>query len=311
MIPQQKLLKILKLITLLKSGSGATISFLSKSLDLSERTIYRYIIILEEVGFYIDKNFNNKYFIHQNADDPSDLAFTTEELALIRQTIESTAYRHPLKEAIVKKLYIHSELEPIAENLFKARLGLLVEKLKAGIQNEVQVILKSYHSANSGEISDRLVEPLIFSENYTQIKAYEPKSKQLKIFKLERISDIILLAKPQKFKNTNPEEPEDLFGITGFKLEEVVLKLSLRAYLLMREEFPRSIPFLKEENQEYFFIGTVNGFSGISRFILGLLDEVEICKPDALKEHIFQKINQHTLGINTGIYPGFSEAKKE
>lgn len=298
LIPQQKLLKVLKLITLLKNPNGVSLKSVAVSLDISSRTAYRYIILLEEVGFFIDKNFNNNYFIHQIKDDPSDLTFSPEESSLLRQMIESTAQRHPLKEAILQKLYIHSELEPIGENLLKARLGLLVEKLKFGIQNEVQIILKSYHSANSSEISDRLVEPLSFQENYTYLQAFEPSSQKVKAFKVERIGDIIILNKRQKYFKTSAVVNIDVFGIAGSEPVEVMLRLSLRAYLLLREEFPKAISYLFEENENYYFLGPVIGFQGVSRFILGLLDEIEVLRPESLQVHLEQKINMRILNKN-------------
>jgi predicted DNA-binding transcriptional regulator YafY len=147
------------------------------------------------------------------------------------------------------------------------------------------------------------VEPLGFHENYSHLRAYEPAGKKIKVFKLERISEIILLDKPQKYKNILQNEIADVFGIIGNEPVEILLKLSMRAYLLLREEFPHSLPFLIEENQNYFFSGTVNGFQGVSRFILGLLDEVEVIRTESLREYLQQKICNRKICLAEEIFP--------
>ena len=64
--------------------------------------------------------------------------------------------------------------------------------------------------------------------------------------------------------------------------------MSLKAYLLLREEYPKSLPFLQksEEEDRYFFIGPVNGLKGIGRFVMGLLNEIDILSPNELKQYI-------------------------
>jgi len=69
--------------------------------------------------------------------------------------------------------------------------------------------------------------------------------------------------------------------------------MNLRAYLLMREEVPLSVPFLKKEGDTYSFYGPVGSFKGIARFVLGLLDAVEVVRPIEFKEYLQDRINDH------------------
>ena len=55
MTEQQKLLRLFKLIRLLKQRPGKTIHQLAQSLGITVRTMYRYLVLLEEVGYEIDK----------------------------------------------------------------------------------------------------------------------------------------------------------------------------------------------------------------------------------------------------------------
>lgn len=84
MVAQAKLLRLLKIISLLSSKQRYSITKLSQVLTLSERSIYRYVELLEETGFIIDKDFNGNYFIHQNLDARINPEFTADELGLMR-----------------------------------------------------------------------------------------------------------------------------------------------------------------------------------------------------------------------------------
>lgn len=67
--------------------------------------------------------------------------------------------------------------------------------------------------------------------------------------------------------------------------------MSILAFNLLIEEYPLSeefISMLKEDS--YIFNGWVSNYVGISRFLLGLRDEVEIIKPEGLKNYLNLKI---------------------
>jgi hypothetical protein len=80
---------------------------------------------------------------------------------------------------------------------------------------------------------------------------------------------------------------------------EVKLALTTRAYLLMREEFPRAIPHLKHRPQDqdfpYTFEARLYGLEGVGRFVMGLPGQVKIIDPDELRKYI------------DGLYPGQEE----
>lgn len=56
------LLTCLKLISML-STKRMTIKEIAGRVNKSERTIYRYLALFENVGFCMDKDFTGKYFI--------------------------------------------------------------------------------------------------------------------------------------------------------------------------------------------------------------------------------------------------------
>lgn len=298
MIPQAKILRIFQLIGLLKGG-GRTVDQLAQQLDATSRTIYRYFKLLEELGFMIDQDFHGKYFIHREEGENPEDSFTLEEVSILRQLIQSGAGGHPLRENILKKLAFHSEAKELPEQFLKLRVARMFRSVSEAIEQKKQVVLKNYHSANSQEITDRLVEPFQFGEGFQSVLALDTKDKQCKYFKLERIGEVVMLEKSYKFQKLHEKSATDIFGISGKKEIWITLQLSLRAYVLLREEYPLSLPYLeKNENPEesaYTFHAPVLNFKGAGRFVLGLADEVKITGPVEFKIYIKEKLRQQKL----------------
>jgi predicted DNA-binding transcriptional regulator YafY len=298
MIPQAKILRVFQLIGLLKSG-GRTVEQLAQQLDTTSRTIYRYFKLLEEIGFMIDQDFHGRYFVHREEGENPEDRFTLEEISILRQLIQSGASGHPLRGTLLKKLALHSEAKELPEQFLKLRVAKMFRTLSEAVENKRQVVLKNYHSANSQEITDRLVEPFQFGEGFQSVLALDTKDKQCKYFKLERIGEVVVLDKPYKFEKMHVKTNTDIFGITGRKETWVTLRLSLRAYVLLREEFPLAQPYLeKEETEEtktYLFNGPVLNFKGVGRFVMGLADEVTILSPDEFKHYVREKIKSQKL----------------
>lgn len=293
MIPQQKILRIFKLINLLKQPGGKSISWLASVLETSPRSIHRYLKLLEEIGLMVDKDFHGRYFLCQFDEQNDDcLYFTSEESLFLKQLILSTSSNHPLAPSLLKKVYVHGEIYTVPEYLEKAKLVRFVGELQKAIDQRLQVLLKNYHSAHSQEISDRLIEPFAFDRSYKVVQAYEPASEMTKFFKIERIADVVVIHKKQRHIRQHQEQHLDCFGFSGETRYRVQLEMSLHAFLLLREDYPGSIPYILKDNERdlYIFDGPVYQLEGVGRFILGSLDLIEVKKPDKLKEYIEEKI---------------------
>lgn len=297
MIPQAKILRIFQLIGLLKAG-GRTVGQLASQLDATERTVYRYFKLLEEIGFIIDVDFNGRYFIHREEVETSEDLFTLDEVNILRQLIINHTDA-AVQESLLRKLAFHSESRDLPRQFLKLRIARLFRALTEAIENKKQVTLKNYHSANSQMIADRVIEPFRFGEGFQSVQALDVKDKQCKYFKLERIGEVVISKKPFKYEKLHERTSNDIFGVSGRKETWVNLRLSLRAYVLMREEFPLSIPYLEKENagdsKSYIFHGPVLSFKGIGRFVMGLADEVTILGPLEFKSYVKDKLKQQQL----------------
>lgn len=258
-------------------------------LDLSKSSIYRYLELLEDAGFYIEKDFHDRYFIVTTDDDPLQAQFSIEEMTVMRTFIQANA-DHPLTSSILKKLSLHSEIDTMPRLFLKAHLGNLVEQLTRALQDKHQVILKNYHSANSNEVRDRRVEPIHFGDNYGTIVALDLDDNTCKQFKLDRIGEVVETHNAFTHQHLHEQRSSDAFGLAGKTSTLVTLALTLRAFLLLREEFPTAQAYLKANNNMYTFHGPVANFAGIGRFVMGLIDEIDIVEPATFREYVVGKV---------------------
>jgi predicted DNA-binding transcriptional regulator YafY len=214
---------------------------------------------------------------------------------LIKKLIQSGTPDSPLRSSLLKKLSLNSEMDSMPRLFLKVRLGHFVDQLAEAIKNKHQVVLKNYHSANSNEIRDRLVEPFGFGDNYQSIVALDTQDKICKQFKLDRIGEIVEMDSTFQHEALHHKTQSDIFGLTGDSNTWVTLHLTLRAYLLLREEYPLSIPYTERTENGYHFHGPVSNFEGIGRYVLGLMDEIEIKGPETFKTFIENKFQRQQL----------------
>lgn len=278
MINQQKIYRVFQLIALLRQRPPKTIRFLAGLLESTDRTVYRYFNLLRALGFDLQADERGRYFITASADGLEE-RFTSAESELLRTLVLSAAARNKLRDSILKKLSIQSDQVLHTDHLVNARLSTLVQSLSHAIRDGRQVVLGRYHSAHSGAISDRLVEPIRFTDQYRSIAAFEVASARNKLYNLERITTVEVLPTPMAHRDLHSHEPTDVFGFTAQSGEpfQVQLLLGLRAYVLLREEYPLIQGFLHQEGRSRWRLdAAVNDARPVVRFILGHLDDVEV-----------------------------------
>ena len=295
-IEQQKILRVFKLINLLQSNIGKPVHRLAELLETDERTIYRYFKLLEALGFVVVKEFS-KYKIQERPDYlPSATTYSTfsqEENLWLKTLIESQAKGNLLKDSVLQKLQLKSEVKQGTEQLFKANLGRLVDLIAQAIAGKKQIWLKEYYSLSSDTVSDRLVEPVGFSSDYESIHAFEVESKSMKMFKIERTGEVVVSSDSWKFEAKHELPEQTLFGFSGKRNFHVKLKLSKKAYQLMQEEHPNAIPFMQVKNRnQYFFEGEVSQLPGLGRFILGLPGEIKLEEGEEMKAYLKEQLEK-------------------
>lgn len=296
MYNQHKILRVLQLISILKSGPPKSVRFLAQHMDCTDRTLYRYLALLEQVGFALVRDNNKRISIVPADETGAELGFTSDENALMKQLLLTAGKQHPLSDGIIKKLYVGSELKISGEHLLKAHLGQIVETLSEAILQRRQVLLRRYHSLNSGDIRDRLVEPIRFTENYRVLAAYEVKSGKNKFFNIERISSVDIGKRHFEHSAEHHYECPDVFGYAYENRQyPVELQLSLKAAVLLKEAHPMCAPLIKQEGghqNRYRFKATVHHLEPVTRFVLANYEDVRLLDAAELKSEIRERLNR-------------------
>ena len=190
---QPKVDRLLRLMMLLTANRGNTVNDLSDRLGITARSVYRYIDSLREAGFVIKKN-NNFYRIDKSSPYLKEISnlvhFTEEEALVLKSAIESIDENNLIKQNLKKKLYTVYNYRILAETVTKGKNARNINVLVDAMQQEKQVMVKGYSSANSKKVSDRLIEPFAFTTNYIQMWAFDTASGNNKLFKVSRMNRV-------------------------------------------------------------------------------------------------------------------------
>jgi proteasome accessory factor C len=288
---QNKILRVLQLISLLKKEPAKSIRFLSGILESTDRTVYRYLDLVKELGFELQKDQNNKFLIIGN-DDFETASFSNEEATLLRDLVLSTGKDSKLRDSLLQKIYLQSELAIQGDHILKANLGIMVTKINTAIIENKRLLLKSYHSINSQKISDRVIEPISLTDNYNSISGFEVETRINKYYNIERITEVVILNEQQEFQKFHHLDEMDAFGFSKLngKTFQVELTLTLKAYILLKEEYPKIEKHIEKDKKSEIYILKieVNNPKPITRFILGLKEDVEVNGSKSFLKHLSQ-----------------------
>jgi predicted DNA-binding transcriptional regulator YafY len=312
---QNKILRVFQLINLLKTDPPKSMRHISEVLNSTERTLYRYLNLLEELGFQLLRDEQNRIYI-PTIQGSNEVSFSRDEIVFLKKLLQSTGKNVKIKDAILGKLLVHSDVQIGTKLALNAHLGKIVETISQGLDSKRQVILKKYHSFNSNSISDRTVEPVAFTENYSSLVAFEISTNQNKIYNIDRITAVEVTRHP--FRNGKHHRVEDIDAF-GFSRKDdeftVELHLSMRAALLLKEEYPMSAEHIRllESKGYYSFKAQVFDLRPVARFILGLSQEVNIIEGKELVDYLdFQLKHVFTRKVleNRPTKPAARSAKK-
>jgi len=232
MSDQPAVIRILRFLMLISGGFDYSIPEAAALLEVSERTIYRYIETLKDAGFIINRLGDRVKIDKQSPylKEISDLLhFTPEEAWILNKAILALDDETYIKENLARKLYAMYDLKGVPYPVVKRENSERVIALIRAIEEKRTVILYQYKSSNSSRVCDRIVEPFEFTLNYGFIWCYEPGSRQNKLFKTARIGKVISTGDQWNHEEDHRSKPTDIFRVTGDSPFLVKMRLSIRA----------------------------------------------------------------------------------
>ncbi len=294
---QPKIERLLRLMKMLTANVTYSIDDIAERLDMSRRTIYRYIDTFRDAGFVIKKSGDcirlDKESPHFK--DISQLVhFTEEEAAILKSAIENIDDTNLLKQNLKRKLYSVYDNKLLANTVVKGKNASNVHSLLDAIEQKQQAILHRYQSGHGGKVSDRRVEPFAFTTNYVQVWCLDLADQSCKLFKTSRIGSVEVLSDGWQYEDAHKEAFIDVFRMNGTARTRVQLELGLLSYNLLIEEYPLAERDIRQlDNNRWLLDTEVASMHGVGRFVAGLLDDIRIVDSPELQEHIDSYLRQY------------------
>lgn len=296
---QPKIERLLRLMKLLTANTTYTVDQLAERLDMSRRTIYRYIDTFREAGFVIKRSGDcirlDKASPHFK--DISQLVhFTEEEAVILKSAIENIDDTNQLKQNLKRKLYAVYDNKTLADTVVRGKNAPNIRRLIEAIEEERQVILHGYQSPHGSAVRNRRVEPFAFTTNYVQVWCLDTEDGRCKLFKTSRIGSVEPTNEAWQHKAAHKEGFIDAFRLHGEQRTRVQLELGLLAGNLLCEEYPLAERDLKKIADDRFLLDTeVAGMAGIGRFVVGLLDDIRIVNAPELETYLHNYLEKNRL----------------
>ena len=273
-------------------------SQMAEQLGVDRRTIYRYINTFNEAGYVVLTDHHHIRLatgtaIHKQLSDL--LFFNQEEAMTLYNAIESIETDTRLKEELKSKLATIYGTSLVTEKLMRMEKNHNTKHLMEAIEKRRRAILKGYSSPSSNTQRDRLVEPFALSEDKKYVWAFELESAKNKVFRISRIQSVEMQEQVCLCSRLHKKGYMDAFrniSNDGSTLPARI-RMKRRAYNLLMEEFPLCEQDVSSvSGQEEWVLDTqVSNYKSITRFIVGLADQIVIETPQ-LRRYVSDYVQQ-------------------
>ena len=291
---QPKIERMLRLMKMMSGNINYSVEELSEKLEMSDRTIYRYIDTFKNAGFTVTKIWANTYKLEKIPQSMPDfdklMYFSEEESYLINSLLDALVPTNSLKKGIKDKLAVVVDSTSIANFVDRRSNAAHVTNLTQAAREKKKVLLKGYESGNSHTIRDRYVEPYGFTTDYIDVCAYDLEDKQNKIFKIQRIGEVQIQEEGWEAEKSHHKQGMDCFRMTGPYIGHVKWQMTVMAKNLLLEEFPLAEKELKRKGNYWVLDTDICNFSGACRFYVGLAKEIRVIDSPEFEEYVEEYI---------------------
>ena len=288
---QPKVERMLRLMQFLTGNVNYTLDEICERLDLSRRTMFRYLDTFKSAGFSVQRIGEGRYRLATMRRSDVDLSkivyFTEEEAYVVNRLIDALDNTNAMKQGLRRKLAAVYDSTDIDTYIDKKENSVHIGALADAIREGKKVVLKDYSSSHTNATKDYTVEPFKFNTNYIDIWAFDTADGLNKRFKIARIGGVEILDEPWEHAEQHQEEPMDSFRIHGSAPVHVKLRMHLIAKNLLLEEYPLAEKEVYQEpDGTWYYEGDVRGMDGVGRFVLGLPAYVDVLEGDPLKDYL-------------------------
>ena len=292
--------RLFQIIYILLEKKNVTAKMLSEQFEVSQRTIYRDIDILSQCGIplYSTRGRNGGIAILENF-VLNKTAMTEQEQHHILMALQSLPKggTENIKETLEK---YRSFFQKSNQNYIQVDFSewgkqkeILFDTLKKAIFDKKVISFVYYNS--EGEKTERKAEPyqLWFKSRNWYLKAYCKEKKHLRIFKLNRIKDLIVT---EEFFDTMWEEQEKETSNELYESITIVLEIDSSMAYRVYDEFEIE-QIYKKQNGDFEVILNCVENNWIYDYILSWGEYAVVKEPLFVKEKITQKIKNMIKNI--------------
>ena len=321
--------RVLNILYYLNRYKKVSAKKLSEEFEVSQRTVYRDLDILENMGIPIERK--------QGVDGGisiietfklENINFSNSELSRIISILSNHYYKDSKTKLSIEKLkniisdgdleeqkkldYIKIEKNELFNEKEKEKISIL----KKSIENKS--VLKINYMNNNSQKSVREIEPYVISfKGYTAyLMGYCLLREELRVFRLSRMRDIKVTDKKFQVRDEILNEiysQREFFKFENYNNESIVLKFKKEFFDEIEDIFSK-YDILDNETciLKYKYRGIsilendilINVEWRIDRwlfsFILGFGEKVEVIEPIAIRETIKNEIEKMTLVYKKG-----------
>ncbi len=291
----------LRLMLLLTQNRALSVENISEQLNMSKRSIYRYIEAFRQMGFKVEKEGTCYRIDHRSKffdDITQRIHFTDDEAITINQVLNAVYDNSPQVRHLRAKLSSLYDFKVLARHGVDTHIAHNLSKLFSAIQMERMVMLCGYTSPHSGQVTDRIVEPYLFLSENSEVRCFELATGMNKTFKISRAKDVKILEMLWAHKSQHQPFYTDLFHFSGEQRFRIQLLLGPLASSLLLEESPQAEDQMElQDDGRYLFTTDVCSYKGVGRFVLGLFDDIEVVDSPDFQRYLNERIRYLTQKI--------------
>lgn len=285
--------KELDLLLFLSQNRGYTFEEICEKCKISSRSLYYYIEFFRQAGFIVEKS-GRYYSISRNSEFFTKLydivQFTDDEAVLMRDLLDNHPSKTIRMKALKAKLERFYDFKILENEAVQQRYSRVMQRLHEAVKYHKMVRILNYSSPNSHSVKDRVVEPFLFLNNNNDIRCYEYSSKKNKTFRISRMQGVEVLDTEWTHEDMHKAVYTDLFMFSGEERYPITLVLGQLSRNVMLEEYPNSAPCMAERpDGKWLFQTTVCSYLGIGRFVMGLLEDIEVQGDEGFIQYLKDK----------------------
>lgn len=291
-----KLGKELEIIRMLASYEDLSVDEICRRTNLSRRNLYYYLQFFKESGFILFKR-NKCYHIDRRSPFLNKLLdllqFTEEEATTMRKALDMIDGNNPIVNHLRAKLDRFYDFDILSDVESRKKAAEKVNTIYEAIKNKCVVKIEGYSSPHSLTVRDRYVEPYMLMNNNNDVRCYEPLTDQCKTFRVSRMEKVVALDLRWSDENKHTQVFTDIFMFSSDSKKPIRLRMGQLSKNVFTEEYPAIKEHITAENDNHWIADfEVCDFRGIGRFVLGLLEDIEILGNEDFREYIYNKVEK-------------------